>query len=279
MIGRRPDGYHLIESLFWPIDFGDELLICENAELQVQARWQEGAPRNYPDLPQGRENLVYRAAEKALGPESRIHVEVKKRIPMGAGLGGGSSNAGSLLRFLVDKKMIEAGSAEKVALAIGADVPFFLTNQPAWVEGIGEKRTPLTVDPEVLNSLTFVMVVPPEATPTPIIFSRYRSLGMPFAPSLKFPTDDVLDWARLKAYLAQAENSLQGIAAVEYPLVADILATLKKTQPLYSGLSGTGSTCYAVFRTPAQASKIIQDIEPFCRKKGCSSFIAMTNRF
>ena len=100
-MGRRPDGYHLIESLFWPLDFADELHLSESSTLAVSARWQDSAPRQSPGLPQERENLVYRAAEQALG-KSGVKIEIRKRIPMGSGLGGGSSNAGSLLRHLVE---------------------------------------------------------------------------------------------------------------------------------------------------------------------------------
>ncbi len=276
IIGRRSDGYHLIESLFWPLDFADEIELVETAGLRVSAIWDALAPRPKPAPPQERENLVYRAAESALGGNCGLDIRILKRIPMGAGLGGGSSNAGSLLRHLASVGRVSDEQAEKSALALGADVPFFLTNQPAWVEGIGERRTPVSVAPAVLKGLTFLLIIPPSSTPTPVIFSKYKSLNVPFAPAAR-PPKGLLDWTGLKKYLAKAENSLQGIAALEDPLVADILSQLKKVPSLYSGLSGTGSTCFAVFQTPEKARKIAKDLQPFCRKNGCQSITAGTH--
>ncbi len=277
LIGRRADGYHLIESLFWPLDFGDALELREGKGLQLSAVWDAEAGGVQPALPQARENLVYRAAEIALGPDCGLDIRLRKRIPMGAGLGGGSSNAGSLLRHLVETRRISVDKAEKSALALGADVPFFLTNRPAWVEGIGEKRTPIPLAPEVTKKLTFLLILPPESTPTPVIFARYRALKVPFAPASRPPTDSPLDWPKLKSYLAEAENSLQGVAAMESSLVADILSQLKRVPSLYSGLSGTGSTCFAVFPTPEQARKTAQELQGFCRKSGCQSITAGTH--
>lgn len=277
LIGRRADGYHLIESLFWPLDFGDEIELHEKKGLRVSASWDASAPRPKPAPPQQRENLVYRAAEIALGADCGLDIRIRKRIPMGAGLGGGSSNAGSLLRHLVENERISVDKAEKSALLLGADVPFFLNHGPAWVEGIGEKRTAVKIAPDVIQKLTFLLIVPPESTPTPIIFSQYRALRVPFAPPSRPPTQGLVDWAVLKQYLAKAENSLQGVAAMESPMVADILSRLKKVPCLYSGLSGTGSTCFAVFQTPEKARKIAKELQPFCRKNGCQSITAGTH--
>lgn len=235
----------------------------------MEARWAEDAPKSESALPQQRENLVFRALEKAAGPTASIDVKIRKRIPLGAGLGGGSSDAGAVLRELVARGHLNSEQAAELALGLGADVPYFLDCRPSWVEGIGERRQALTVAPEVLENLHFLLIVPPEATPTPIIFSQFRALRVPFAPLWEMAAHETLDWTRLEAYLEKAENSLQGVAAAQYPLLGDILSRLARVGALYSGLSGTGSTCFAVFRSAQGCADASQVMASFCRKSGC----------
>ncbi len=275
-MGRRADGYHLIESLFWPLAFGDEVRVRGEGPLQVEAAWEPDAPRQEPLPPQGRENLVYRAAERTLGPQPPLSIQIRKRIPMGAGLGGGSSNAGVLIKYLVDEGRVAEQEGERAALSLGADVPFFLGCRPTWVSGIGENRQMVEVHADVREELSFLLILPPTATPTPVIFAKYKLLGVPFAPSRPLPSGRPLDWKGLERHLASAENSLQGVAAMEYPLLADILSRLAKLPALYSGLSGTGSTCFAVFRGLGAAQEAAKDLQSFCRKSDCKSIITRT---
>ncbi|MBY0370619.1 hypothetical protein K2X33_08035, partial [bacterium] len=277
-MGRRADGYHLIQSLFWPLDFGDELRLEPSSKLEVEAVWAPDAPVPTKGLPQGRENLVFRAAEKALRGESAWSVEIQKRVPMGAGLGGGSSNAGSLLAELRRQGQIDEATAEQIALGLGADVPFFLGDTPSWVEGIGEKRQAVRVSKPVRENLSFLLVLPPRATPTPVLFAKYRSLGLPFARRVKWDGGaKALDWKTLKTYLTRAENSLQSVAALEYPLIQEVLAELEKTQPLHAAMSGTGSTCFAVYTKAETARRAAKDLLLFCRKSNCQSILARTH--
>ena len=243
----------------------------------MAANWIKDAPRGKGALPQDRENLVYRALETALGPQAGLHVELKKRVPMGAGLGGGSSNAGTLLAELVREELLESAQAEKIALGLGADVPFFLDPRPSWVEGIGERRVALRVAKPVRDRLSFLLILPPRSTPTPVLFAKYRALRVPFARKTTLPTQRALDWKTLKAYLNRAENSLQGVAALEYPLLQDILSALEKTQPLHAALSGTGSTCFAVYPRLEAAQQAAKDLQAFCRKEDCRSIVARTH--
>jgi 4-diphosphocytidyl-2-C-methyl-D-erythritol kinase len=276
VVGRRADGYHLIESLFWPLAFGDELWVKGEGPLKVEAAWEPDAPRKLPPAPQGEENLVFRAVERTLGPQAPLSIEIRKRIPLGAGLGGGSSNAGVLIKYLVDTGKVAPQEGERAALSLGADVPFFLGCRPTWVSGIGENRHALEVHADVRESLSFLLIVPPKETPTPVVFAKFRQLGVPFAPSRPLPPGRPLNWKGLERHLSEAENSLQGVAAMEYPLLADILSRLAKLPTLYSGLSGTGSTCFAVFRDLATAQECAQDLQSFCRKSDCKSITTRT---
>ena len=99
IIGRRPDGYHHLESLFWPIDLADDLIVNEEEGEQSTIIWAEDAPMPVGNLPGPEQNLARRALSSTGG---RGGVSIRKRIPLGAGLGGGSSNAATVLRYFRD---------------------------------------------------------------------------------------------------------------------------------------------------------------------------------
>jgi 4-diphosphocytidyl-2-C-methyl-D-erythritol kinase len=155
LMGVRSDGYHLLESIFAPIDLCDELELAivpgaTQVELQVAAAPDARLPEALASVPAGPENLVFRAAERfcrARGVQGRVQIRLEKRIPAGAGLGGGSSDAASVLTGLAalvaDDGQPDLEGLEELALELGADVPFFLAPGPALVTGIGERIEPL----------------------------------------------------------------------------------------------------------------------------------------
>lgn len=141
IVGRRADGYHLIESLFWPLDFADEILFSESAAPAVDMKWTQDVSCDHtptPSLPESKDNLAMEAWQRA-NPSTSKRISIQKRIPMGAGLGGGSSNAGTVLRYLVGNSLLSCEAAQRIAPQLGADVPFFLNPKPALVTGIGEQ--------------------------------------------------------------------------------------------------------------------------------------------
>ena len=143
IVGRREDGYHLLESVFWPLAFGDTLTLSEGAlGIALSAGWGPGAPKP-SDLPKNSDNLVVRAA-RAAGTKN-MQMRLEKQIPLGAGLGGGSSNAGTFLKYIVDKNGMALNAAEQAAVALGADVAYFLSPEVCWVQGIGEKRAEIPI--------------------------------------------------------------------------------------------------------------------------------------
>jgi 4-diphosphocytidyl-2-C-methyl-D-erythritol kinase len=271
VIGRREDGYHFLESLFWPVDLSDTLIIQEGP-FSVRTHWADGALRTGL-LPEEKENLVSRAG--ALLGIPLAEVQIEKRIPLGAGLGGGSSDAGAFLRWALEKQIASPMQVEHAALSLGADVPFFLRDQPAWVEGVGEKRNWLEVSPAVRDSLSFLLVVPPFEIATPFVFRAFRQNSCVFSESQPGLRGEVT-WENLKPYLAGAENSLEPIVEKNFPLIADILSTLRKTPCLYAGLSGSGSTCFAAYASTEQAREKAQELSLFFRRTSCSSVLVKT---
>lgn len=173
VVGRRPDGYHLLQSLFCAVDMADEI------ELWPIPR---GIVLEGPaGLGPVEENLAYRAARALLGGSGLgVRIVLKKGIPVGAGLGGGSSDAAAVLAGL--NALYALGKTEEelmeLGMKIGADVPFFLGRSPAWVEGIGERITPL----DMVVPFVFLIAVPPYPCPTAEVYRLYDALGLSPSP-------------------------------------------------------------------------------------------------
>jgi len=166
VVGRRADGYHLLQSVFVPVDWADTLHFERRDDGRLQ-RHDLG-----PALPA--EDLCLRAArllQAASGTPLGADIHLLKRVPWGAGLGGGSSDAASTLLALNRLWALHWPRARLLALAaqLGADVPFFVGGRPAFVEGIGERLTPIELPP-----MRFAVVKPAAAVSTPAVFADPR---------------------------------------------------------------------------------------------------------
>ncbi len=225
--GRRADGYHLLQSVFALIDWCDT--------LHFERRSDGGISREDLGQTLPADDLVLRAAralQRATGTSSGAHIGVDKRIPAQAGMGGGSSDAASCLLALNRLWNLRLSRVElsTIGLALGADVPFFLAGQNAWVEGVGEKLTPID-----LQTAHYLVVKPPEGLPTERIFSD---------PRLKRDTNPAI----LSGFAANPRgfgcNDLQAVAQRLYPGVTqglDWLASLG----LAGRMTGSGSAVFA----------------------------------
>jgi len=234
VVGRRNDGYHLLQSLFCAVDLADEIIleaIPKGVELVTSL-----------DLGPPQENLAYRAAQALLGsvgPGVRIHLE--KRIPVGTGLGGGSSDAAAVLagvNFLYDLGKTEE-ELKRIGTSLGADVPFFLGKSPAWVEGIGEIITPVNIG----LPGAFLLVVPPFSCPTSQVYRLFDELGLPFSPPQGVPL------------VPPFVNDLWPAAASLRPELREIRKVLESVESLGVGLSGSGSTLFLAFPSRRDAEK------------------------
>lgn len=236
--GRRLDGYHLLQSVFMLIDWCDTLHFERRTDGQISRTDLGDASANGIEaLPA--EDLAVRAAralQKACGTTLGVHISLEKRIPSQAGMGGGSSDAASCLLALqrLWGVYLPPGKLSALALSLGADVPFFLCGSHAWVEGIGEKITPIA-----LPAAQFLVVKPSTGLATENIFS---------APSLKRDTHT----ARIAVFAAQAEdqiykfgqNDLQPVAQTLCPQISQSLEWLKM-QKLQGRMTGSGSAVFA----------------------------------
>lgn len=278
LTGRRDDGYHFLESVFWPLNFCDEITLHKSTHSQVIYEWADDSPYKTPLLLQNEKTLLGKLLNGELNwkPPHPYSIHVKKRIPIGAGLGGVSSNVGTFLRFLVGQGELTPTQAEQIAVRAGADVPFFLEPNPSWVTGIGEERTQIRLLPETKVQLFFLLVVFPFSIPTPLIFSKYREKGPAFSPKTVFDSSKSYGVHQLRDFLNGRGNDLEPIVRTEFSGVSQVLDCLALTSRFYSGLSGTGSTCFAAFFSPEERLKASKEINQICRSLLCKTVFAET---
>lgn len=256
IVGKRSDGYHLLQSLFWPIDLTDKISITPSESLTVSYEWSKEAPR-LSSLPIPPEDLVSQIAVDLELQNYRF--KIQKKIPIGAGLGGGSSDAGTII-----KGFGLSESDEKRISRFGADIPFFMNPRPSWVEGIGELVIPIQMEPTVLHQIEFALVIPNFGMATEDVF---RSFGKShtFSPTLATPRPNSI-WGmnELENYLNSAENDLEKSAFTLRPELEDITKIIKGFKPLYAGMSGSGSTLFGVWpKKFTQIKELTQELRSF----------------
>jgi 4-diphosphocytidyl-2-C-methyl-D-erythritol kinase len=247
VLGRRRDGFHEIETLLQTIDIADELHASlappDVLELRVHP---EGV------LATGDDNLVIRAAktlQRHSGSKAGVRIELHKTIPIGAGLGGGSSNAASALMLLDELWELHVGADVLLELAaeLGSDVPFFLFGGFAAATGRGEVIRPL---PD-LRPFGVVVCVPPIEVSTAEVYERF-SKG-PWLTSQR--ADDTVVTLAVAAAETESfvppwrefENDLEPVVIEGWPEVGRALAALRAMHPLHAAVTGSGAAVFAVF--------------------------------
>lgn len=240
VVGKRADGYHLLQSLVCAIDLADELQLEPiPSGIALEAPAELGPPER---------NLAYRAAKALLGEGGPgVRITLRKRIPVGAGLGGGSSDAAAVLAGLTRLYALGETPEELLRLGakLGADVPFFLGRSPAWVEGIGERLTPL----DMAIPFTFLVVVPPYPCPTPEVYRLYDALGIrPSPPGSPSPVPPF-------------PNDLWPAAAHLRPALRDLRAALEQIPSLGVGMSGSGSALFLALSSEREAQEALAELQ------------------
>ena len=255
IVGRRADGYHRLESLFLPVDLADELEL--EAVPAAAARVSLSLDSPAGDVPAGSENLAARAARGYLdeaGLGLAVTVRLAKRIPVAAGLGGGSSDAAAVLRGLAALHPGALGPEPlaRLAVGLGADVPFFLQSGPRFVTGIGEELQP---PPRPWPSLCLVLANPGESLATAEVFRCFDALTGGPGPSnlrslLEAAEPDPSDPAPLQALLT---NDLEPAAMRLCPAIGRLQDALWRAGAGAVAMSGSGATVFGVFGEAAAA--------------------------
>ncbi len=246
VVGRRPDGYHLLDSLVVFAGIGDRLHVEPAPELSLVITGPFAA-----GLTAEADNLVLRAAHAlasatGMPPSGRITLE--KHLPIASGIGGGSADAAAALRLLCGFWRIspDPNQLRQIAQTLGADVPVCLAGEPARMGGIGEDLTAVPGLPPA----GIVLVNPGVAVSTPAVF---RARSGPFSAVVTLP-DDLPDAQALADALRICRNDLEPPARLLAPSIGDVLDTLAGDPScLLARMSGSGATCFGLYETPAAA--------------------------
>ena len=257
ILGKRPDGFHELETVMQPVNLCDRLtfercggaveLSCSDAALPVDSR-----------------NLVHRAATGFLQTSKisdGVHIHLEKKIPLAAGLGGGSGNAATTLLALNELfgRPLPAAKLDELAASLGSDVPFFLQNKPALAIGRGEKIQPLDSFP-ALRGRAFLLIHPGFGISTPW---AYRNLArFPEAlngwPGRAQKLIARLQTGDLRVASAEFYNSLEAPALKKYPVLVLFQEFLRANGALAALMSGSGSTTFAIAENKAAAESLVE---------------------
>ncbi len=239
IVGRRADGYHLLQTLFQFVDIADQLSFNLRADGVIKRiSVLEGVPEDQ-DLVVRAARLLQRLTGTALGVEIRL----EKRLPMGGGLGGGSSDAATTLVAL--NRLWDTGLSEDqlagLGLELGADLPVFIRGRAAWAEGVGEMLTPVD-----LPEPWYLILAPPCHVSTAEVFSD---------PKLERNSPPIT----LNDFLSGCvDNSCLPVVCEHYPEVAAALEWLN--QHAQARLTGTGGCIFAAFEDEASARRLLQQL-------------------
>lgn len=242
--GRRADGYHTLQSVFLLLDFYDRitLTVQENGSIT-----RSSTLNNVP----AEQDLCVRAAQAlqlATGCTLGVDIALEKHIPMGGGLGGGSSDAATMLLALNQLWQLNLNrqTLMDIGLTLGADVPVFIFGQTAWAEGIGEQLSPINLSPDFYAAY-YLVLTPQINVPTAQIFS-HTGLTRDTKP-LK-----IVDFSS-EAYSKQFRNDLEKVVCEEFSAVASTLAWLN--QYGHARMSGSGASVFVAVNSKQQADALL----------------------
>jgi 4-diphosphocytidyl-2-C-methyl-D-erythritol kinase len=247
--GRRSDGYHELDSLFLPVALFDRITLkvddAPQSSVALRCNWRE--------IPLDDANLAVRAARlflEARGLRRRVAIDLHKAIPAGAGLGGGSADAGAVLRLMARMAAIEPPALAAIALRLGADVPFFLDPRPARVAGVGARITYL----ERKCRLHLVIGVPPFPVSTAEIYRHLERHEWSGPGPVELPHSLEPD----QISQALLVNDLESVAIRRYPQIGEIKALLQNLGAAGALMSGSGGAVFAIFAGAAAAQLAAQ---------------------
>ncbi len=247
VINKRFDGYHNISSIFIELDLSDTITFIPSNKLKI-----EFLNANIP-----LKNTVSDTAElvsKLYNIDLGCRIIIDKKIPIGAGLGGGSSNAAHVLRILnkIYSLNIQNSSLEHIGLKIGSDVPFFINGGIKKISGIGNIIKDINSD--AINDKIFLLVFPNFSISTKWAYQKIKKHLSSNKINPKFPPlTNKVDWTLF-------ENDFEHIVCLAYPEILDIKSALCKSGALYSGLSGSGSTMFGIYNDIELAQIAVEDL-------------------
>ncbi|MFD2237223.1 4-(cytidine 5'-diphospho)-2-C-methyl-D-erythritol kinase [Aureimonas populi] len=250
VVGRRADGYHLLDGLVVFAREGDRLIARPAAqdELQVRGPFAAHVPVAGNSLFKALE--LAREIARARGITiPALSLTLEKNLPVASGIGGGSSDAASLMRHLGVLHPSLAAEIASASIRLGADVPMCLAGRPVRIRGIGEVLEPLAA----LPALPMVLVNPGIAMETPAVFRALAGRVAHEPPPL--PAGGFQDIAALASYLATCRNDLEEPARRLVPAISTVVEELTATGPLLARMSGSGASVFGLYASEAEAAR------------------------
>lgn len=235
IIRKRPDGYHDLETVFYPVGIKDalEIIPAEKTTFQLSG---------LPVPTQDQDNLCLKAyylLKKDFPGLPFVNIYLLKNIPLGAGLGGGSSDAAFMLLMLNKKFDLNLSEQQLLdyALQLGSDCPFFIINRPCFAKGRGERLSPVEVD---LSAHKIALVNPGIHVSTKEAFSRL-SPGMPVKSIREVIKQPISTWKN------ELVNDFEKSVFEQFPAIAEIKETMYSNGALYASMTGSGSSVFGIF--------------------------------
>lgn len=270
VIRKREDGYHDLGTLFQTIDAGDTV----SAELRLDGNITlcYNEPQNYPL----ESDLVYKAAKLLQQESGTTHgadIYLKKIMPLGAGLGGGSADAAATLRLLNQlwKLKFKPEKLEEIGAKLGADVPFLVRGGSAFAEGIGEKLT--FIKPLQLSDNQYLLVATPlDSVPTKDAYAGVPKSGPDRWETYKAKCMRTGKAASIDFALANTFNAFEESVFPKHPLVEEMKNEFKRLGATSVLMSGSGASVFGVFETRKQAKEAAEELKPISRYQVVTRF-------
>ena len=274
ILGKRADGFHELETVMQPVNLCDGLTFERGGtDLQLSC--------SHPELPVDSKNLVHRAAEKflkAADVAGGVKIRLEKKIPLAAGLGGGSGNAATTLLALNElfDQPLSGAKLRELAASLGSDIPFFLQDKPALATGRGEKIQPLESFP-ALRGKAFLLIHPGFGISTPW---AYQNLA-------RFPEALNGKAGRAKDLISKLQgnnwpgvadafyNSLEAPAFDKFPVLLLYQEFLRENGALVALMSGSGSTTFAIAENLAAAENLAEKFKSQFGRNGWTATVAI----
>lgn len=251
IVSKRLDGYHNLQTIFYPIPIKDAIEVVEADELKFSS-----SGLNIPGNPD--DNLCLKAyylLKEDFNELPAVHIHLHKHIPIGAGLGGGSADASFFIKLMNQKFNLglENSDMEQHASKIGSDCAFFIQNKPACAVEKGDQLSPLDLD---LSNYFMVLVMPEAQVSTAEAYQGVHPapVSAPLTELIKLPIEE---------WKLHIKNDFEPSVFLKYPVIAQIKALLYDAGAIYASMSGSGSSVYGIFKDPLKLPQLEKENKVF----------------
>jgi 4-diphosphocytidyl-2-C-methyl-D-erythritol kinase len=240
---KRPDGFHELESLITKIDLFDELLVEKSTKFSLEIN---GEFAEFIDIKNNLFTKILDYFVKNFNINSNLKITLQKNIPVGAGLGGGSSNGAYFIKILneIFALKLSKNEMQKISLNFGSDIAFFFENEACLMSGRGEFLSPISQFKNDLKKLKILLINPKIHLSTKEIFQDFTEKKYQFSSKI---SEKIFLENSLPEILQKFNNDLEEPAILKAPAIVEILQNLRKFSPICAKMSGSGSSCFAIF--------------------------------